>query len=473
MFERLVICHSVLEQFQSHLEESRLIPEGVSVLVGFSGGPDSTCLLELLHQAKVDVVAAHLNHQQRPEADQDVAHCQAFCDERKIPIVVGKADVPKIAADHKIGIEEAGRQARYTFFQQAAFQTNCQLVATAHTLDDQLETVIFHLARGTGMNGLSGIPEHRDNIIRPLLPFSRQQIQDFCNQQELPTLHDAGNDNIEFSRVRIRKRIVPELEAINPEIRHNVARAANLLEEENHFLNGMAAASLEQAEIPINGNLGFISQECEVLLDREKLAVYPDVILRRALRMAVEFIGAQLDYDLTLALTQAVKNSEHGAITLEGGKVVAEYDGQTVHIRDLYPAEPFRFPLTVPGETVSDVFGWQLVAESWPPTDFKREPGSLEVVLDQSKIQGSLHFRSFQDGDKTQPLGMNGQKLVSDILGERKLTLAARKRIPIICDMSGPVWIPGCCLAERVKIEPGSQKALRLRLEPLQSGGQS
>lgn len=457
----------MLDRFRSHLQESRLIPESATLLVGFSGGPDSACLLDLLHKTGIDVVAAHLNHQQRPEAAQDVQAVQAFCDARQIPLVVGKADVPQIARDLKIGLEEAGRHARYTFFQQAAYQTQAHLVATAHTLDDLLETVVLNLARGAGLSGLAGIPEQRENIVRPLLPFTRQETQNYCQESGLLTLHDSANDNLDFARVRVRRRIVPELETINPEVRQNVLRNTALIREEDQFLDGMAAAALEKAERPPNGQLAFLTADCELVLDRETLAVLPDVILRRALRLAFNVLGANLDHHQTTSLAQTVRQPQTASLTAEGGKVVAEIDPQSLHLRDLNPTEPFRFPLTIPGETVSDHFGWQLVAENWSPTDYKREPRALEAVIDPTALRGSLFFRSAEPGDRFQPLGLEGTQSVADLLTNLKLTLAAKKRLPIICDMIGPVWVPGAAIAERAKIQPDSRRALRIKFEPI------
>lgn len=456
----------MLELFRQGLAELGIQPGGPAVLLGFSGGPDSTCLLHLLVESGIDVVAAHLNHQQRPEAAQDVKHCQTFAEGLGAAFLTGTADVPLLAENFNIGLEEAGRKARYAFFDQAAYQTNCALIATAHTQDDLVETVLFNLARGTGMAGLAGIPERRQNIVRPLLSFTRAQVLDYIKKHELPVLHDPGNDNLDFARVRIRRRILPELETVNPEFRANVARLASLVSEENEFLEGVAAAALEKCERPPNGDLAFLTQDCELVLDRESLAVLPPVVLRRALRLAVTFIGATLDHAQTVSLQRAVQNAETTSVTAEGGKVVVETSSNFVHVRDLEPVEPFRFPLTFPGETVSDVFGWKLIAENWSPTDYERNPGSLEVVLTHDPSAGGLYFRSVQAGDKIRPLGLEGSKLVSDVLNDRKFTLAAKKRLPIICDMAGPVWVPGCCLAERVKITPESRRAVRLRLEP-------
>ncbi len=204
------------ERFRRHLASSGLIPDGARVLVGYSGGADSTCLLHLLVTMGFDVVAGHLHHGQREEAERELRLCEAFSAQLGVPIVTGRADVPRLSSDLGIGLEEAGREARYAFFRQAAFQTESVLVATAHTRTDLVETMLHNMARGSGLTGISGIPDRRDNIVRPLLPFSREETRAYCEERGFWFHDDPANQDLSFSRARIRHRILPELRAINP-----------------------------------------------------------------------------------------------------------------------------------------------------------------------------------------------------------------------------------------------------------------
>jgi len=458
----------VLERFIAHLESSQLIPPGASVLVGYSGGADSTCLLHLLKSAGIDVVAAHLHHGMRPEGDDEQAKCEQFADSLGVPFLTGKADVPGLARHMKVGIEEAGRTARQMFFRQSANQTGCHYIATGHTQDDHVETVLMHIARGSGLAGMAGIHPSRDAIIRPLLPFRRSETRAYCTTNNFWFHDDPGNFDEAFTRVRLRRRIIPEFESINPQFCDAVSRLANTARNEDQFLNGMAAGILEQAEIPLNGNLRFLTSDCELALDKSKLEHAPEVLVKRALRLATQFIGGELEHHHVRLLSEWLKTSGIGSITVPESQVTVEIDEHTVHIRDLQPEEPFRFPLTVPGETESEIFGWKLTAESTAPTDFMRDANSLDIVLDAGKTSGGLHFRSVLPTDKMVPLGEDSPKKVVELLAKAKLTSAARQRLPIIMDMLGPVWLPGVRLAERVKITPDSQRALRIRIEPLE-----
>jgi tRNA(Ile)-lysidine synthase len=428
-----------------------LIPAGARVLVGYSGGADSTCLIHLLKSLGADIVAGHLHHGQRAEADLELKLCEAFCEELGIPFLSGRADIPLMAGEMRIGLEEAGRHARYSFFSQAAFRLDCSLIATAHTRSDQVETVLLNLTRGSGLQGLSGIPERRDNIVRPLLPFSRDETRGYCEERGFWFHDDPANADLSFSRARIRHRVLADLRLINPGVDAAIARCADLAREEDGFLNGMAAAALEQTEINLNGELGFLTSDVEVAFDRSRLASVPEVLFRRCVRLAFGALGAAIGHEQSVAISQGVQEQAKGSVTAEGGEVVVEWDEQTIGLRKLQPTEPFRYGLTLPGETDSQEFGWKFTALEERPSGRAPERASFRAELDTRKFKGSLYFRTAGEGDLMQPLGFAGRRKLADILSESGLTVAARRRLPIVCDMIGPVWAPGVCLSERVR----------------------
>lgn len=422
----------------------------------------------MLHMSGIDVVAGHLHHGQRDEADGELVLCEAFCTDLGIPFVSGRANVPEMARTMKIGLEESGRRARYEFFRQAAFSLNCTKIATAHTRDDHVETVLLNLTRGCGLAGLAGIPERRDEIIRPLLPFTKQEVRDYCQACGFWTHDDPANFDIGFSRARIRLRVVPELMAINPNVAEAVSRLAQLAEEEDRYLDAQAVHAIASTEVPLNGALRFLTLSHEAGFDRQAWQGIPTVLVRRALRLVVEALGSDLNFDQTCAIAAGILGSARGALTSEGEGVVIEWDDRMVHVREARPPEAFRFPLTTPGMTESDEFGWKIEGIPGEPKSFSRD--SLEVVIDLDRVQGPLHFRSAQPGDKLAPMGFSGSRKVSDLLGEAGLTQSARRRLPLICDILGVVWVPGVCLADRVKTDAATRRGLHLRFSPLATG---
>lgn len=451
----------MLARFLHHLESTSLVPADAKILVGYSGGADSTCLLHLLKTAGFDVVAGHLHHGMRPEADKELTLCEAFCQDLSVPFVSGKANVPRMTDDLKIGIEEAGRLARYNFLEQGARRLDCDFIATAHTRTDHVETVLLNLTRGTGPSGLAGIPVKRGNIVRPLLEFSRHETVQYCQDNGLWFHNDPGNDNIDFSRVRVRQRVVPELALINPSVEQSIAQCASIVDSEDRFLNGAAAAALEQSEIVLNGELSFLTKDVEMAFSKVHLTGLPPVLFRRAARLAFQSLGSPIDFDQTEAIANTIQNSA-GSITADGGEVVCEWDSERIHFRVLRPTEPFRFSLTCPGETESEEFGWKLRAKVRAPSDEPQKRAALAVECPKNQVQGDLYFRSCQPGDTMQPFGFEGTRKVSDLLSEAGLTPAARVRLPLICDFLGPIWAPGVCFSNRMYMNVECESVIAL-----------
>jgi tRNA(Ile)-lysidine synthase len=452
----------VQARFERHLADRKLLGSADRILVGYSGGADSTCLLDLLVRAGVEVVAGHLHHGQREEADREQALCSAFAESLNIPFMAGRADVPRMSSDLGIGLEEAGREARYAFFRQAAFASRCNLIATAHTRTDAIESLLLNLSRGCGLHGLSGIPERRENIVRPLLPFSREETREYCIERGLWFHDDPANADMNFSRARIRHRVLPELQALNPALDSALARLMQVAHEEDRFLNGMAAAALEGVEIELDGPLRFLSQDAEVRFRRDGLTALPAVLFKRAIRLAAEAMGAGLSFEQTQALVEGVAHQERGSITAEGGEVAVSWTDEWIEVRNLVPDSPFRYPLTVPGETESEEFGWKFVANPAGAPHARATRAAMEVEIALEATRGALYFRTVQPGDTMRPLGFDGRRKLSDLLSEAHLTETARRRLPIVCDLVGPLWAPGVCLDERVRPLP-DRPVLQLR----------
>ena len=455
----------MIDRLREHLRASGLIPAGSRVLVGYSGGADSTCLLLLLRDLGYDVIAAHLDHGQRAESAAQAEDLARTCDDWGLPFLGGRADVPAISAARGIGLEEAGRDARYAFFDQGRAATESPFVATGHTRSDQAETVLFHLARGTGMAGLGGIPAERDGIVRPLLIFSRGETRAYCDSRGLAVFEDPANEDLAGSRARIRALVLPELERAHAGAEANIARAAELIAEEDRFLDGAAAAALEHAELTPNGPLHFIAREVEVTLERRVLASLPPVLLRRALRLATRTVGGALDRAQTDRLADDLAEARSGSITCEGGRVVLTLD-EALTVRDLEASVPARYPLA-PGDLESDEFGWRLVVDAGSPSAERPERATLTVELDRATVKGGLFVRATEPGDRLTPLGFEGTRKLADLLGESGLTAGARRRLPVVCDLVGPVWVPGVALSGRVAKTEATQAVWRLRLEAL------
>ena len=294
-----------------------LPPPGGLILCAVSGGRDSVCLLDCLWKLgrarDFRVAAAHLNHGMRPTAQRDEDLVRALCAERNIPFYTETVDVYALCAVWRLTVEETGRRARYDFLRRTADALAADFIATAHHRDDQAETVLLQLLRGTGPQGLTGIPPVRDGIIRPLLDTPRAAIDDYIAQNRLPYVTDETNLDTHYARNRLRLDIMPQLLAINPAAAAHIARTADILRAENDLLDAQAAALL-----PPEGT----TLPCAALLSA------PEALRPRMLRLLTDRLGAGKK-DFTAAHYRALEDlcRTGGALSLPGGASAVCRDG--------------------------------------------------------------------------------------------------------------------------------------------------
>lgn len=264
------------------VEEYRMLSPGETVLAAVSGGGDSMCLLHLLWRAAeqkgFSVEAATFDHQIRPESAADAAFVQEWCRERKIPCHLGRGDVPRWAKDHGMGLEEAARALRYDFLRSTARSIGAAKIATAHNADDNAETILLHLVRGSGLRGLGGIPPVRGNLIRPLLTTSRAEIDQYLKQWSIPHVEDATNADLTYRRNYLRHEILPRLKAQNPNLLEGLSRSARSFRQDNEFLEAQAAAIAAEA----------VLAEGEIFLPAEQLAGLPEALSNRVVQQLAE-----------------------------------------------------------------------------------------------------------------------------------------------------------------------------------------
>ncbi|MBP9004865.1 MAG: tRNA lysidine(34) synthetase TilS, partial [Candidatus Marinimicrobia bacterium] len=238
-------------KFVEYVEQNHLLNDVRTVVAAVSGGVDSMCLLDLLMSEKkrwdIEIVVAHFNHQIRgPEADSDENLVRQFCDNHSLPFFSATENVPKIARAKRISLEMAGRELRYAFFQKIAADFPNSIIATAHTLDDQAETILLRMLKGTGLQGLSGITMRRENIRRPLLFATKAELYDYARARELPFAEDHTNLCNDYERNFIRNQILPTVQhTLNPNIRATLANLAQNLGEAHQFIVEFAEKALE------------------------------------------------------------------------------------------------------------------------------------------------------------------------------------------------------------------------------------
>ncbi|MBO7309830.1 MAG: tRNA lysidine(34) synthetase TilS [Clostridia bacterium] len=414
--------------------------ESSPVLVAFSGGSDSTALLHMCAaNAKAcggKVYAAHINHMIRgEEADRDEQFCLEFAKKLNVEIFVCRKDVPKYAKEHSLSIETAARLVRYEFFDSIMKEHGIRLLATAHNANDNLETQIFNLARGCGIEGMCGIPVSRScrygTVVRPILRMSKDLILEYCSSNDLCFVTDSTNTDTEYTRNMIRAEIIPALKRINSGVVENSARLSCSLKQDALCLDSMAEWFLDE----MNDDASF---ECEKLLSS------PPSIANRAIMALYKHVseGGTLEHIHISSIRELCRSCvAHSSIDLpldvkakiESGRLYLEKG-----VEKATPPDEFCVKL---GEGVNDAsaINAQIIIGNSQNTINIYKKSTL-LYLDFDKISGDLYARNRLAGDKIRIRGIN--KSVKKLLCDMKIPLDMRYRLPMICDDKGIVAIP-------------------------------
>ena len=254
------------------IEKYSLINEDDKVLIGVSGGPDSISLLNILYELGYNICTAHVNHGLRENAENDEKYVAKFCEERNIPCFIKRVKLKEIESD--MTTEELGRKIRYEFFEEVMNQESCTKIATAHNANDNAETVLMNMIRGTGLSGLKGIEISRDNIVRPILEITRNEIEEYCEKENLNPCHDESNDETIYTRNKVRLELIPYIEKnINSNIVNNINRMSEIISEEEVFLNNLAEEAYYDCLIA--------AEEGRTVCNLKKFNSYENIIQKR------------------------------------------------------------------------------------------------------------------------------------------------------------------------------------------------
>lgn len=275
------------EKVLQTINENNLIKNGDKIVVAVSGGPDSISLLNILKEIKqekllqIEIVVAHVNHKIRKQATEDEIYVKKYCEKNEIEFYSKSIDVEKMANTNKIGTEEAGRLARYEFFEEVLKQTNASKIAIAHNKNDNVETILMHTLRGSGMQGLKGIETKRDNIIRPLIECERKDIENYCNQKQLNPKIDKTNLDITYTRNKIRHVVIPYIQKeFNPNIIQSIENLSDIIIQEDAFIEKQTETIYKHLLIEENAK--------DIIIDLKNFNLQETVIKSRIIRYIIK-----------------------------------------------------------------------------------------------------------------------------------------------------------------------------------------
>ena len=437
-----------MSRIKTAIRKSGLIGEGETVVVGFSGGADSMALLHALHTLGIAVIACHVNHNLRgEESRRDEEAARAFCETLGVPVAVLQADVRKAAAERGCGEEEAGREIRYAFFEEIREKYGADKIATAHTMSDQAETVLYRLVRGSGMKGLRGIPSQRGCIIRPLLTVSRGEIEAYCRENGLAFVQDSSNTDVSYDRNRIRRETLPSLEAIRPNAAETIARTASVLAQEDDWLE-------EQAESMV------ACVVCADGYDAAKLReLHPAMQRRIACRILKKECG-EADFASCEALLHLLTLSS-GRITVHGDTVLCIRRDRLFAERET-PLPPFCEPLLIGKNT--EAGGICLKAEIIEANVYALSEKVYKKLLypafDYDTIKGRIFVRQKKDGDRIAFSHRSGTKSLKKWFSEAGLTAREKSEVLVFEDTGRVIGVLGFGVSRENAVTPETKRIL-------------
>lgn len=469
----------MLENIHSILSEQCGLNRDQPIVAGVSGGPDSLCLMSVLRKAGYRVVVAHFNHKLRPDSDADANIVEQTAARLNLVSVIQNGDVRAFADAEKLSIEEAARILRYRFLMAQARHFHAQAVAVGHTADDQVETVLMHFIRGAGLAGLKGMTyrtvinmfDPEIPIVRPLLDMWREETVVYCAANGFRPRHDPSNASLDFFRNRLRHLLIPTLESYNPRFREVVWRTSRSLAGDFEILADVLNDVWK--ECVVQENVDFVA------FDSAALSKRPIGLQRNLIRRAMERLHPD-DMDISFATLERATNfiaepHPHGRVNLpndlhllrEGALTYVVTGDATLPVErwPQMPEESSTVPLKVPG-SVTLAAGWRLNCERWNIPSLAMEQARsnddpFQVWLDAKDISDALELRVRQDGDRFEPLGMDGHEMkISDFFINVKLPQRARDHWPLLCMGERVVWVPGYRPAHPYRLTESTRQAL-------------
>ena len=435
----------MIKNLEQHLNNNFSFLKDKKLLLAVSGGIDSIILLELFHQLKYKIAVLHCNFSLRGlESDGDEAFVKAFCYAKKIPVFIQNFDTKQFAIDYKLSIQVAARKLRYDWFYEQLNEHNFDFILTAHHLDDNLETFIINLSRGTGLDGLTGIPSQNDKIIRPLLLFSREEIENYAKENGIHWREDSSNASDNYLRNKIRHGIVPILKEINPNFLDSFHKTQNHLSDAQTIVTDGEYIIFK--EVVTENEDGTIYFNLKKLLQLPNYSAYLYQWLKE-----FEFTAWQDIYDLVYAQSGKKVFSEN-YILLKDREFLILYADETVNDKEEYFIEEnqleVKIPLNLSICKVADIL----------------ETNSNAIFVDKNKLQFPLTIRKWQESDYFYPFGMKGKKKLSKFFKDEKFSMLDKANVWLLCSNNEIVWIINKRFDDRFKVTNTTTNILKITI---------
>lgn len=449
------------EKVYGYIKEKNLIRENDRILVAFSGGTDSLALLMVLHELKerlkIEIGACHLNHMLRgKDADEDENFTEEICRKLDVPFYSMKADVKAYAKENRLSLEAAGRALRYAFFKEIMVSLKYDRCATAHHLDDQVETVLMNIMRGSGLNGLTGMSPLREEFVKPLLFLKKEELASFLKEKNLEPREDDSNQESVFRRNRVRNELIPYIrENFNEDFPETLFRMSELLSSDSDFLE-------ETVEEKAKSCLLIESKE-RIIIRKEAFKLH-QAILRRLIQKAILQVKGNLSdiEEIHIRDIVSLNEKETGKMIDIKDAITARNDYGRIIIERKKTAEReesmLHEELTIPGTYVIE-----------GKTITFRYVGRDEIIKDKRLrffngdiIEEKIIVRHRDEGDRMRPFGMNGYRKLKNILIDKKISREDRDRLLVFQNRNEIFYIGSMIISDDYKVKESTQKILEV-----------
>ncbi|GAL73181.1 tRNA lysidine(34) synthetase TilS [Jejuia pallidilutea] len=436
----------MLQNFEKHIDNKLPFLRHSKILIAISGGIDSVVLTHLCHNIKLNIALAHCNFSLRDdESDADEVFVVELSEYLDVEVFAQRFNTKAYAEDNKRSIQMAARELRYNWFSELAEQLQFDCILTAHHADDNLETFLINFTRGTGLDGLTGIPEINGKFVRPLLPFSSKDIQHYAKENNIKWRDDSSNTSIKYLRNKLRHEVVPILKEINPSLLQsfhatleNLNDTADIVEESTYAVLKRAIVTMDENHVAFK-----ISEFKKVNNPKAYLfAVFKDFGFTEW-NDVVDLLDAETGKLIWSNTHRLIKNREHLLLTAINNTNTDEVI------------------LIAQSETSKETpLGTLFLNE----TDVVLEPNNTMIYVDKDKLKFPLVLRKKQEGDVFYPIGMKGKKKLSKYFKDEKLSLLDKENTWLLCSGDKIVWVVKRRADERFKVSENTKNILKIKL---------
>ena len=460
----------IFEKVLSTINKYNLIQKGDKIVLGLSGGPDSICLLHILNRLKqdldIELYAAHLNHQIRGiEAQKDALYFAQMCESMGITYFIKSIDVPKYCEDNGVSIEEGARKLRYEMFDEIKNKTKCNKIAIGHNLNDQAETVLMRIMRGTGLQGLRGIEYIRENgIIRPILDLERSEIEAYCKEHSLNPRIDESNLESIYTRNKIRLELIPYMkDNFNSNIVESIVRMSNSLRSDSDYIE-------EQALIKFDEVCKFNSDSVEINLNKYKNL--HNAIKVRIIRNSIKCILGDTNFLDQKHIEDVIglenENKINKRLNLPRGIFAYRKQGTILLTNKEIVNEEIEFCYNIPSNGFIKLKELNMIVETTTMSIDRYNSSrkdKLSKVFDLNKIKGGITIRNRKQGDKIKLA--SGSKKLKDLFIDLKIPREDRCKVPVMVDTEGVIFVGDYKSSENYKVDSQTKEVLKVTFKKL------